>query len=100
MPVLKFGKYQGHELRDVPDDYLSWLIEIQTKTLAEYQAEQRRRLALQNARLSWAERIIQTGFRTLAMEFHPDQGGDNESMRQIIAAQERLRELIGQSGMT
>lgn len=98
--ILQFGKYKGRDLQQVPDDYLSWITEAQKKTLAEYEAEQTRRQNLQEARLSWAERMVQVGFRTLAQQCHPDHGGDNESMRQVIAAQARLTDLLKQSGMT
>ena len=98
--ILQFGKYKGYDLQQVPDDYLQWIAETQRKTLAEYEAEQTRRLNLQEARLSWAERMVQAGFRTLAMEHHPDRGGNNEAMRQVIAAQARLKEMLRESGMT
>jgi hypothetical protein len=97
--ILRFGKYKDWDLQDVPDDYLSWLVETQRKTVAEYEAEQTRRQTLQEARLGWAERIVQVGFRTLAQQCHPDHGGDNESMRQVIAAQTRLKELLREARM-
>jgi len=98
--ILQFGKYKGHDLQQVPDDYLMWLTETQKKTVAEYEAELTRRQNLQEARLGWAERLVQAGFRTLAQQCHPDHGGSNESIRQVIAAQARLKELLKQSGMT
>ena len=98
--ILQFGKYKGYDLQQVPDDYLHWIIETQKKTVAEYEAEQTRRQNLQEARLSWAERMVQVGFRTLAQQCHPDHGGNNESMRQVIAAQACLSELLKTSGMT
>lgn len=97
--ILQFGKYKGYDLHAIPDDYLEWLISTQEKTLASYTEERKRRQDLQEAQLSWAERLVQTGFRTLAMQYHPDHGGDSESMRQVIAAQERLKELLRNSGM-
>ena len=98
--ILQFGKYKGCDLQQVPNDYLHWILETQKKTVAEYEAEQTRRQSLQEARLGWAERLVQAGFRTLAMQHHPDRGGSNESMRQVIAAQERLQDLLKKSGMT
>ena len=97
--ILQFGKYKGYDLQAIPDDYLEWLISTQEKTLTSYQEERTRRQDLQEAQLSWAERLVQTGFRTLAMQCHPDHGGNNESMRQVIAAHERLKELLRNSGM-
>ena len=97
--ILQFGKYKGYDLQAIPDDYLEWLISTQEKTLTSYQEERKRRQDLQEAQLSYAERIVQVGFRTLAMQCHPDHGGNNESMRQVIAAHERLKELLRNSGM-
>jgi hypothetical protein len=98
--ILQFGKYRGRDIRDVPEDYLHWIIQQQQKTLEEYRAELARRQAIQDASLSWAERMIQAGFRTLASQYHPDHGGDNDSMRQVNAAHEGLRELLKRSRMT
>jgi hypothetical protein len=98
--ILQFGKYKGYDLRQVPDDYLAWITETQKKTLEEYQAELARRQTIQDARLSWAERMVQAGFRSLASQYHPDHGGDNDSMRQVLAAHERLKDLLKGSGMT
>jgi hypothetical protein len=97
--ILRFGKYKGYDLMATPDDYLDWLIAVQEKTLAEYRCELERRRALQDAKLSWVDRIVQTGFRNLAMQYHPDRGGDDESMRQVVAAHERLKVLVKGSGL-
>lgn len=97
--ILKFGKYRGYDLTETPDDYLEWLVATQEKTLAEYREELERRRALQDARLSWAERIVQAGFRALAMEYHPDRGGNNEDMRQVVAANEKLKMLLKEAGL-
>lgn len=98
--ILQFGKYKGRDVRDVPEDYLRWIIDHQQKTLNDYQAEIIRRQSLLDARLSWAERLVQAGYRSLALKYHPDRGGDNESMQQVIAAQEKLKELIQRSNLT
>jgi len=97
--ILQFGKHKGRDIRDVPEDYLRWIIQQQEKTLAEYHDELARRNALQDARLSWAERLVQAGFRALASQHHPDHGGDNESMRQVMAAHEKLKEMLKRSGL-
>jgi hypothetical protein len=98
--ILQFGKYKGYDLQQVPIDYLSWLTAQQQKTFEEYQAEITRRQSLQDAKLSMAERMIQAGFRTLASQYHPDHGGSNEAMRQVIAANEKLKDLLKRSGMS
>jgi hypothetical protein len=97
--ILQFGKHKGRDIRDVPADYLTWIIQQQQKTLEEYKQELTRREALSDAKLSWVERMVQAGYRSLATQYHPDHGGDNESMRQIIAANERLKDMLKKSGM-
>jgi hypothetical protein len=98
--ILQFGKYKGYDLQHVPLDYLQWLIAQQQKTVEEYQSEIIRRQSLQDAKLSMAERIVQAGFRTLASQYHPDHGGSNDTMRQVIAANEKLKEMLKRSGMS
>ncbi len=39
------------------------------------------------------ERIIETSFRAMALRCHPDLGGTNEKMQEIIRAREQLRGL-------
>jgi hypothetical protein len=97
---LQFGKYRGHDIQDIPEDYLKWIIQQQQQTLDEYRAELARRQVAQDARRPWAERMVQAGFRSLASQYHPDHGGDNDSMRQVIAAQAQLKELLRRSGMS
>jgi len=97
--ILQFGKYKGYDLRQVPEDYLQWIIQQQQKTLDEYRAELTRRQAIRDARLSWAERLVLAGFRSLVSQYHPDHGGDNDSMRQVLVAHERLKDLLKGSGM-
>jgi curved DNA-binding protein CbpA len=38
--------------------------------------------------------IIKTGFRELAKRFHPDVGGDADKMRELMAANEELVDLM------
>jgi hypothetical protein len=79
--ILNFGKYSGYDIRNVPRDYLEWLIERGKKDLAGYSAELERRDLAEAAQLSMAEQIVQTGYRTLAQKFHPDKGGCREVQR-------------------
>lgn len=65
--ILNFGKYKGYSITDVPDDYLSWLITKLETDLIDYRAEAIRREAVKEAKLSWIERIVQAGFRTLTL---------------------------------
>lgn len=48
---------------------------------------------IQEAGDSWIEKLIAAGFRALAKQHHPDQGGNAEDMREIINAREWLLKL-------
>jgi hypothetical protein len=89
--VLTFGKHRGHDVRDVPREYLEWLLASAHQTVTEVEAELERRDLLEMADASWAEKIIRAGFRALAMQHHPDQGGSAEDMRELLAANEQLK---------
>ena len=91
---LTFGKHNGKDIRDVPREYLEWLAENCRKQLAEYEAELQRRDELAEASMSWMERIVTTGYKSLARTNHPDAGGDGEAMRHINGAAEELRKIL------
>ncbi len=44
------------------------------------------------------EKVIETSFRAMALRCHPDLGGTNEKMQQIISAREQLRRKLFASG--
>ena len=91
MPTLSFGKYAGVDLRDVPRDYVEWLISSRKKDLAEYEAELERRELVEAASVSMGERIIQAGFRALSKQFHPDSGGSDAQFIELKAGYEQLK---------
>lgn len=93
--VLNYGKYNGRDIREVPRDYLEWLLESSRKTAEAITAELERRDLLELADAGWAERIIRTGFRALAMQHHPDKGGETADMRRLLAAYEQLKGMAG-----
>ena len=44
--ILQFGKYRGCSIRQVPDEYLDWLLKTQKETVQAIETEiERRRLA-------------------------------------------------------
>ncbi len=98
VPELRFGKYAGIPLSEVPTAYLEFLLHEQERMGKEIPAELERRRLAEEANQSWLERIISTGYRTLAREHHPDIGGDGETMKEINAAAALLRSLIGKNG--
>ena len=94
---MPFGKHEGVPLHDLPWTYLQWLSEqewIHTKrpTLA---AAIRAELALRDGLAvpvvpARVVELIEGGFRATAMKHHPDHGGSNEAMREVI---ERYRKM-------
>ena len=40
------------------------------------------------------ERIIQAGYRQLAVQNHPDKGGNTTTMQEINAAHEKLKSMV------
>lgn len=91
---LQFGKYTGYDLRDVPREYLEWLAENNRKTLSDIETELERRDAAEEASMSWMERVVTVGFKTLAKQHHPDLGGDADTMKQINSAADELRRIL------
>ena len=92
--VLSYGKHRGKDLQSVPREYLDWLLGSSRETVAAVEAELQRRDLVEMADSSWAERIVRAGFRALALRHHPDQGGDSTEMREILAANEQLNEVL------
>jgi hypothetical protein len=92
---MTFGKYEGWDIRDVPDDYLQWLIMSTEQTLKMCKDELERREAAEEADMSWMERIIKTGYRELVKRHHPDAGGQKEDMQALNASYDALSEALG-----
>lgn len=91
---LDFGKHRGRDITDVPDDYIEYMISSSEKTAKTFREERDRRIAQREAKLSAMERIIQAGYRTLALQNHPDMGGNTKAMQEINFAHDRLKSII------
>jgi hypothetical protein len=92
---LRFGKYKGSDISAVPTQYLEFLVSSAEETIAECEAELRRREAVEQAELPWIKRVVEVGYRELAKKCHPDvAGGDRDDMVELNAAVEKLRELV------
>jgi hypothetical protein len=94
MPKLPYGKYKGEDYRNVPSEYLEYLIEMAEKSIADCSAELERRAAAGGVDGDWAEKIISAGLRQLARQHHPDAGGDGEAMTAINGAADMLRHAV------
>lgn len=96
MQTFAFGKYKDRHISDpeVDTQYLLWLRERYTKDIADIDAEVARREQAAFGNLSWVERIVQVGFRNLAQQHHSDHGGDDNDMREILAAKAELTRIL------
>ncbi len=97
MAKLGFGKYKDLELRDVPEDYLRWLITDNEKRTKLWHDELEAREARETMGLSWLSRIVKTGYRTLMKQHHPDVGGTNKDAIELKAAYDRLEQWLEQN---
>jgi hypothetical protein len=93
MPVLTFGKHAGKDLAEIPQDYLAWLIEERKKEIREYEDELARRTSTEG-RKEWMEKIVRTGYRTLARTLHPDLIGSSGQFLALSQAKEELERRI------
>ena len=92
--TIKFGKYAGRDICEVPDDYLDWLISTRKSELNGYQAELDRRQQAKEASLPMIEKIVSVGYRELAKRLHPDAGGETAAFQDLQAANEQLKAAV------
>jgi len=112
--TMPFGKHHGLDTADLPDDYLMWLArrcelygglrsavrrELRMRGYEPDDFEDDRRQAPpppppppppgDGVRVTRVDRalfteLVTAGFRALAMRYHPDRGGDAETMRRQL----------------
>ena len=97
---MRFGKYRGTKIEDLPDDYLEWLSSIELreplKTTVEMELSSRQEPT--GPVLKMAGEVVTSGYRVLALKHHPDHnGGDTTTMQLVNQSvgwlRGRLREL-------
>ena len=93
--ILRFGKYRGWRVDEVPMAYLAWIYE-NLGGKAELHEAARQEIRRRVSGFEWEpdpadpERVKRI-YRTLAMEFHPDRnGGNGEVMKGINAFYEAI----------
>jgi Putative quorum-sensing-regulated virulence factor len=97
--LMPFGKYKGHALSTIPDDYLEWLRtrELREPLKHELEAEwQSRTVALTSGANSKdvALKIIALGYRALIQAHHPDHGGSTATAQTVNKMAEWLRRQV------
>lgn len=93
---LNFGKYRGYDLSEIPLSYLAWIFETvdgKPELIEAARQEIRRRVSgyEPDPEPLDAERLRRV-YRTLAIEHHPDHGGDNGIMAGINLFYEAIRQ--------
>ena len=113
---MPFGKHTGHNLTDLPGDYLRWLVHqdwLPTKwpvlyaaAVAEYQRRMRQHTNAWSDTRGASPRgqdtpapaavleIIDAGYKALAKRYHPDLGGSTQQMQLLNRAVEWLRNAV------
>lgn len=108
---MPFGKHKGLLLSELPDGYLGWLFEqadLNGWLASAVEQEYWRRFPPPEDPVKWASvealppvirsvcsKIVEAGYRQLALKNHPDRGGDEAAMKAINNAADFLRALFG-----
>ena len=103
---MTFGRHKGELVGDVPTSYLQWVMaEVQSLNPGlRYAIEQE--LSHRGNEQSTAkpppraslQPIVQTWFRRLSLQYHPDRGGSDEQMRVVNNARDLLVQLLSEKG--
>jgi hypothetical protein len=94
---VPFGKFKGSLVSELPDPYLEWLRGIAREPLLAAVERELERRELIEPEVSeetveaMMSEIIRTGFKALALKFHPDRSGSHEQMVCLNLAATRLR---------
>jgi hypothetical protein len=99
--TLPFGRYRGWRLADIPDEYLSrlldWDLKDPLRSAVYHEVDVRfggaprepeqpaaaSRLALRPDQVALAQRVWDAGYRALALRAHSDAGGSPAEMRRV-----------------
>jgi hypothetical protein len=104
--IFDFGKHRGAHVRDVPTDYLQWLLYggkftfrnpwMKEQVQAEYDRRVRRegdRGASRGGPGLTADQI-EAAYRSTARQWHPDRGGTTEAMQALADYRDMLLSLV------
>ena len=107
---MPFGKHRGVLIQELPDDYLEWLrslddlrkplrqaVEREWNCRQAREEESRQTATNFGSGLNAGDRlllgeVLRTGYRALALKYHPDVGGAAETMLRLNRLMERLRQ--------
>src|SRR5260370_41405729 len=97
MKRMPLGKLRGLKIKDLPDEYLAWLLTIELRQSlfdavhsewsARCRGERRQfevvRFEVAPSDVPLVRDLIEQGRRGLAKKFHPDAGGDDQAMTRV-----------------
>src|SRR5690349_15551669 len=98
--VMRFGKYKGCQVTDLPSSYLAFLLDIdlhdphlRLEVLTEWcrrhpesegaDEESGLTIRLKRNELPLAREVWDAGHRALAKRWHPDRGGSDSKMAEL-----------------
>src|SRR5437867_1223030 len=103
--TMPFGRHKGRPLDQLPTDYIEWLVTLDLReplrrhVTVEYErrfgAVAEERPAFPADLRQVAHQVVTAGLHVVARTTHPDAGGNGAVMRDVNAAVELLRRLIG-----
>jgi hypothetical protein len=93
---MPFGKYKGHPVEDLPENYLNWLWEnVELRgglRVAVEDALERSNTPSIDSHVDGA--LVHRIYRALSRKWHPDHGGSNDGMK---AVNDFYSAILGQS---
>lgn len=101
---MPFGKHKGKDLREVPDDYLLWVLDKCDAASPTLKSAIRQRLGVGEPSPASApppgsgvaiEAVVRAWVRQMTLKYHPDRGGSHEAMIAVNDGAELLRRLAG-----
>ena len=101
MMRMSFGKFRGGLVEDLPDDYLTWLhgLELRDPLKSAVWTGFELRFSTGSTDEDWpldvrtmAGELISAGLRKLALQHHPDHGGETTTMQLVNRAADFLRQ--------
>jgi hypothetical protein len=94
---MPFGKWRGHDLSEIPLNYLQWLwgnAELRGRLLEAvcYEIQSRQdSFAMPTAKVDAGH--IQKVYRSMAFKWHPDRGGSHTAMQAINEFYEQIKQI-------
>ena len=96
---MPFGKHKGKDLEDIPEPYLTWVLDHCELKSASLETEIKRVLGLVPRIDFFMQPSLQELkpiYRRMASKYHPDRGGSTEAMIAVNDFWEQISKLLQQ----